>query len=303
MLSHFADARVPVTQTQATADPALEEPVSWKTEVSLRHFVQTLLTQASIDKPVYMGEWGLFLNQPDMWHDVALPALFSRDHDHLAALPASWRMNINYRSNVRWGSPGSRTNLHCDAYFASSWLAVLRGRKRVVFFPRTTTPGWQGSKPSPLGHFHTRHIHHMNRAVFRMLSTESEQAPTQGPEQGQPQVASIPDITDIADIDVERVWIGEVGAGDFLYLPPRWYHAVLNVETTFSIGGFGLNRHTAHTLSEYFRYIGDNHAQRLIALIFDQRGPRTWTRTTIGQRILHHPVVVRLARALFNIPS
>lgn len=278
LLEAVGDAQVPVTRLASEAGT----PTQWRGHVAFRDVLGTLLRNASADSPVYLGEWGIFLDRPELWDDIRLPAFFARDW--LAALPASWKLGIDYRANARWGSPGSRTELHCDTYFAMAWIAVLRGSKRVILFPRESVVGWDAREGSLAGRMHSRRIGGMNEPVFRALAAASP-------------------ATEAAQLPVSDVWIGELRQCDFFYIPSGWYHAVINTAETFSVGGFLVNARNAGALTTYFRTIGDSDALRLTGWLFSDQGARRWTRTRLGQRILSHPMVARLAGSVLGDPN
>jgi hypothetical protein len=83
------------------------------------------------DKLLYLSQWPVDLN-PELYKDYKVPVYFP---NWLERLPRKIRRKYNINPALLYiGPKGTYTPLHFDSWNVSTWMAMISGRKRFVFF-------------------------------------------------------------------------------------------------------------------------------------------------------------------------
>ncbi|GAB5368978.1 hypothetical protein AAMO2058_001365400 [Amorphochlora amoebiformis] len=141
-------------------------------------------------------------------HEYKLPQLFNDDLYNYYHLRPPWRW-------ILLAPQRSGTGVHLDPLLTSAWLALFSGRKRWVFFPPNTDPGQIGGPITANGG-----------------SGEGNRSA----------VESIDFFTNVYPKLIRDGW-RESGRmlevlqrpGEIVYVPPQWWHVVLNLDDTAAI--------------------------------------------------------------------
>ena len=219
---HFFSERYGEDEVQVSfVDTYAGDVRDWNTTVTLKQFLENLNNEQDSTRPVYLSEWYAFQKHPELFQDFEglLPPVFE---DWMEVFPKGWVFNRDTRTNIRWGPAGTGTLVHFDNLAALSWLAVLRGKKRWVFFPAKDIPGWDAHPQSD----EAKSL----RLRLNQLDLQIRQALAKDPQN--PQIR-----TDL----VPEIWVGDMEPGDLIYIPSQWYHLVENLETTLSVGCYLVN--------------------------------------------------------------
>mmetsp|Transcript_651 Transcript_651/g.1172 ORF Transcript_651/g.1172 Transcript_651/m.1172 type:complete len:516 (+) Transcript_651:60-1607(+) len=149
------------------------------------------------DQPLYLFDQRCFDTIPQLQHDVSVPKYFQNDYFSVLDQDA-------HRPDFRWliiGGSKSGSSFHKDPNSTSAWNAVINGRKKWILFPPhiASPPGISASRngcnvQSPLS------LMEWFLNYYESASKEDECCE------------------------------GVVDAGDVLFVPHGWWHAVLNLE-------------------------------------------------------------------------
>ncbi len=141
-------APVPASNTKAsTSSSSSSSPSLMDATTSVDTFFKRLQQhqhQSGRSWPTqYLFDFNLQAHCPSLLQDWNMPAYFSQDF--LQRVPpaminaygsSSYR---NYWPSLFAGAPGTRSELHIDAWCSNFWMTQLRGRKQWILFPRNQT--------------------------------------------------------------------------------------------------------------------------------------------------------------------
>jgi hypothetical protein len=145
-----------------------------------------------------------------------------------ARLRGEWRRYALFLpfANFFIGGPGTCVDLHKDYWHSHTLIGHLEGRKHVVAFPRSARPHLKNADNEPID----------PRCVDAAAFPTFAEAP---------------------------MWEGMLEPGDMLFLPPNWYHDVLGLTPTLSIG---MNIFTVHNIGDYLPHLLSYPHQMFAAL-------------------------------------
>ncbi len=194
LLVHYAS--LPVAATRLV--PVGEMGKSQKVQVFLASYLRYCETTTS-DFPLYVFDYDL--PSSELRFDYSPPPIecFKRDLFDPESYPADFpRDSLGYFNKTEWvilGSKGTGSPLHKDPLYTSAWNALLCGRKRWAVFPP--------------------HIE-----LSRLRKRGDTESPALWFLEELPKLRSEPELGLIEFTQ---------DAGDVVYLPEGWWHAVLNV--------------------------------------------------------------------------
>ena len=164
--------------------------------LTMREYVE-YAAEAEADYPYYLVERRFEGPRAALLQDYAQPSLFA--DDLLASVPGSKRARY-------WlvGGERSGTALHVDPLCSAAWNYCACGRKLWAFLPPDTTP--------------------LQQAGLRTRAQGGERRPAVWFRDELEAAASLPGY----QLCLQQ-------AGDLLYIPSGWHHAVLNLEFSVAI--------------------------------------------------------------------
>jgi hypothetical protein len=183
----------------------------------LESFVEAL----DAGDPVYLSQWYAFRSHPELFEDFApfLPTVLREDW--LESIPRGWVFNRDTRNNIYWGGASTSTACHYDNYAMTTWHAVISGRKRWLLFSGRSLSGDREKdleviRASGLVNRDSGYLNH-----------------------GYVTLPSILEYRESGDVlELGEFWTAEIGPGDILFIPSRWYHQTENLEDCLSISRF-----------------------------------------------------------------
>ena len=106
------------------------------------------------------------------------------------------------------GREGTRSGLHADGHSASFWMAVLRGKKRFRLVSPSDAYSFKPLDCKPRRKKHPgEYCSKFNASLF----------------------------DDVAVSDAVTIWEVNVSAGEFIFIPERWAHEVVNLEESLAV--------------------------------------------------------------------
>ncbi|EDO30657.1 predicted protein [Nematostella vectensis] len=253
-------------------DPRLAEGIyigDREEMVPVRVFNRYTKTRAKLDAApwmVFMPD--VFEMYPELLKDYKVPDYFSEEDDFMTGVPDDLRMDWRW---IIMAPRGSGSGWHCDPANTTGWLALATGAKLWGLYPpeQAHIPGvknnyyqkrdynmddaynwWIHTRPS-LEHDHRVHSEFSSR-VHRVhtefipgtLYTYRNMIIVYIPSSYRVHNECIPSTSEVLytyrnmiiayiEYDLPRECIQQ--AGDIVYIPSGWYHAVLNLDHTVAV--------------------------------------------------------------------
>jgi hypothetical protein len=151
------------------------------------------------EQPLYVLGWFPFQAHPELYDDIQPAPYFV--HDWLWSLTPTLRDLLEWTCDrpylaVSIGPKGSRSPLHYDFAHTHGYLAQIQGRKRAILF-----------SPSDSQYLYNGRV---------------------DPEQPDPERFPLYDQATAYECVIEP--------GELLFMPPRWWHFVLGLEKSITVG-------------------------------------------------------------------
>ena len=156
------------------------------------------------DSPLYLFQSSIESRKKvkDLVKDYTVPKFFQDDYFKI--------MGTNTRPPFRWlliGPKRSGTTIHCDPLSTSAWNTSLVGHKKWLLFPPHHSKDFvKGRKYKQKGE-DDEAIHYFKTIYPRIIEGEN----------------------------VDKLYEFVQGPGETVFIPGRWWHAVLNLNDTIAI--------------------------------------------------------------------
>jgi len=200
MCEHYGGMPLRVWEVPSVSGMGKGMPV----ELPLRHYAE-YAREATADSPYYVFQKQFDARHDALRADYAVPPFFADDvYDTTPKIRAQFPL---YRYFVV-GGPRTGSNMHTDPHFTAAWNALLCGRKRWVLFP----PG------TPKSVVKSKHLYQPGRDD-EPINYFAEVLPRLR--------TSLPEGVTMFEF-TQR-------AGETVFIPGGWWHAVLNVTDTFAV--------------------------------------------------------------------
>lgn len=155
-------------------------------KMSFKQYIEYLL-ETNEDDPLYLLDWFVAKNCPELITDFSVPEYFNSWIDKLVPMSKFLAFYI--------GPQKSASPLHIDILSTSAWNAVFTGKKLWVFYPYEQTRYLYNGKVNP-------------------FNPDDEKFPLFKQATG---------------------YYAVQDAGDLVFTPSNWWHAVYNIEPTLSL--------------------------------------------------------------------
>jgi hypothetical protein len=185
---------------------------------------------ASEDQPLYLFDKEFCAKLPELAQDYKPPKFFSAQSQDLFSLLG----DVPKRPHFRWiivGPKKSGSSFHIDPNATSAWNAVVSGAKRWILFPPDQVP--PGVHPSD-------DFAEVTQSVSLMEWFMNFY----------PRIAELP--------PHKRPVECTCRAGEIVYVPHGWWHAVINLEPTIAITQ---NFVSASNLAQTLEFLRDKREQ------------------------------------------
>ncbi|MBD2166657.1 cupin-like domain-containing protein [Calothrix membranacea FACHB-236] len=150
------------------------------------------------DQRLYLANW-VVSDFPELLEDYQEPIYFP---NWLTRLPKKILQKHGYDNpEIFIGHKGTSIGLHEDPTSCAAWLAVISGRKQIVFFSPDQKDFLYGGKVDAFN----------------------------------PDLKKFPLYAKAKPVEVI------VSPGEIIYIPPRWWHHVKNIEDTIAMGNLVVN--------------------------------------------------------------
>ncbi|XP_048578218.1 uncharacterized protein LOC5501461 [Nematostella vectensis] len=187
-------------------DPRLAEGIyigDREEMVPVRVFNRYTKTRAKLDAApwmVFMPD--VFEMYPELLKDYKVPDYFSEEDDFMTGVPDDLRMDWRW---IIMAPRGSGSGWHCDPANTTGWLALATGAKLWGLYPPE-----QAHIPGVKNNYYQKRDYNMDDAYNWWIHTRPS-----------------------LEYDLPRECIQQ--AGDIVYIPSGWYHAVLNLDHTVAV--------------------------------------------------------------------
>jgi len=171
------------------------------------HYIE-YAQNATTDAPFYVFQKKFIDGQHDeLFEDYECPSLFA---DDLWDLTPKLRAGFAQHKFFCLGGERTGSALHVDPHFTGAWNTLLCGEKRWVLFPPETSPGEIGVPTDLRDRLRTPCAYWWHDWYPRLAAKDG---------------------------NGERLGMREVvqRAGETIYVPPGWWHAVLNHGWTIAV--------------------------------------------------------------------
>lgn len=180
-----------------------EDDEGYPLKLRLKHFIEYMLYNKD-DSPLYLFQSSIESRKKvkDLVKDYTVPKFFQDDYFKI--------MGTNTRPPFRWlliGPKRSGTTIHCDPLSTSAWNTSLVGHKKWLLFPPHHSKDFvKGRKYKQKGE-DDEAIHYFKTIYPRIIEGEN----------------------------VDKLYEFVQGPGETVFIPGRWWHAVLNLNDTIAI--------------------------------------------------------------------
>jgi hypothetical protein len=210
----------------------------WAAKVPVRIFAEEVETVPGL----YLAEWYPYEHRPQLLADIG-PVPSFLDEDWLSSIPDE-QFSTTHRMPIYWGGTDSATDCHFDQSNTVTWNACFKGIKRWFLFSGRSFPErtWERKRAaqrlvrsglaSPMNH---------TEKSSGFVTLEGIERYTAG---------KLPDLP----ANITFYW-ADVGAGDVIYVPWRWFHQVHNVTESIALSRYYVARENYQAYIAFMRDI------------------------------------------------
>jgi hypothetical protein len=247
----FPDARMPIAVREAAAGGrwARLDFVGSRPLSEFAEYMRAGDEAGPSDSPIYGFDLNLAHECPMLLENFAVPKYFSecalqRHYVHAAnatGLDSALDRRAFLWPSMMMGEKGTRSELHYDQAGLPFWMAVLRGRKLFRMLPFAYNLPLAGDFIHPAGNWPTHRTGNgettadlfANEILPEYFAGSSYRFEAFGPLDGD--WAQAPDFEAFPRLCEAVVSEGEVGPGDYIFIPTGAPHGAVNLENTIAI--------------------------------------------------------------------